>query len=316
VSGGASIAASIIGARALQPIEGAIESWRSLVSAQEAFDRVKKLLASSSVAQERLELPNPKGEISVERLAYAPQGSNEPIVKGLTFTIPAGSSVALIGPTGAGKSTLAKLLVGALHSGVGAVRIDDFELKHWNARQLSELIGYLPQDVELFPGTIAENIGRMRADVPSEDILAAAEMAGVHGLIARFKQGYDTMIQLGGAPLSGGQRQRVALARAFFGKPKFVVLDEPDANLDREGEDALLKAMMAAKRAGITVVVTTQRATLLRYVDRIMMMRDGGIEAYGPRDQVLKRLMSGDKPQKDGEHALPATEKPGRMSAA
>lgn len=308
VSAGASIAASIIGARALQPIEGAIESWKSLVHTRESFERIKRLLGASTLAQPRVRLPQPKGDLIIERLAYAPAGSNDPILKGLSFQIPCGTSVALIGPTGAGKSTLAKLLVGALPSGMGAVRIDGSDLKNWNPEQLGEVLGYLPQDVELFPGTIAENIARLRADATSEKIVAAAQVAGVHDLVAHMKHGYETMIQLGGAPLSGGQRQRVALARAFYGSPKVIVLDEPDANLDRDGEEALLKAILAAKRAGITVIVTTQRASLLRFVDRIMMMRDGTIEAYGPREEVLRRLMG--KPNerpKDGEQALPGS---------
>ena len=290
ITSGMSIASSIIGARALQPIEGAIESWKTALQALESYERVKKLLQASSVTQIKTRLPDPVGNISVEKLIYAPPNSRDMIIKQISFEIPAGTSVALIGPTGAGKSTLAKMIVGALQPVGGAVRLDGSDLRNWDPHQFGRAIGYLPQDVELFPGTIAENIGRMREDVTAEDVLAAAKFANVHELIVSLKQGYDTNILLGGAPLSGGQRQRVALARAFFGQPKLIVLDEPDANLDRDGEDALLRALMNAKRAGMTALVTTQRASLLRFVDRILLLKDGVIDAYGPRDQVMPKL--------------------------
>jgi ATP-binding cassette subfamily C protein len=290
VTSGMAIAASIIGARALAPVESAIESWKTLVQAQESYSRVKKILANAPAIYNRTELPAPKGEIVAEKLVYLTPATRDPIIKQIGFSIPAGTSVALIGPTGAGKSTLARLLVGALQPASGAVRLDGNELKNWDQRQLGRHVGYLPQDVELFPGTIAENIARMNPSAASPDVVRAAEFANVHELISRLKNGYETVILDRGAPLSGGQRQRVALARAFFGLPRLIVLDEPDANLDRDGEEALIRTLAGAKKAGMTVIVTTQRSALLKHVDRILMMRDGMIEAYGPSDQMLSRL--------------------------
>jgi ATP-binding cassette subfamily C protein len=312
ITAGMSIAASIIGARALQPIEGAIESWKTAVAARESYERVLRLLEGSSIYASRTLLPEPVGQVSAERLVFVPPGSREMIIKQISFEVPAGTSVALIGPTGAGKSTLAKMIVGAALPASGAVRLDGSDLRNWDPQQLGRSLGYLPQDVELFPGTIAENIGRMRADIRSEDVIAAAKFANVHDLIVNLKQGYETTIFENGAPLSGGQRQRVALARAFFGMPKLVVLDEPDANLDRDGEDALLATMINAKRAGMTVIVTTQRASLLRFVDRILLMRDGMIELYGPRDQVLPKLMN--RSASSAPRPEPQPQQPARIS--
>ncbi len=290
ITPGISIAASIIGARALAPVESAIESWKSFIYAREAYEKVCRLLGASAVLEARTILPDAKGEIFCEKLVFTTAQAKEPIIKQITFGILPGTSVALIGPTGAGKSTLGKLIIGALIPIGGSVRLDGSDLRNWDPRQLGRSVGYLPQDVELFPGTIAENIARMRPDASSEEIVAAAKFANVHDLIVRLKNGYETMIFERGAPLSGGQRQRVALARAFFGNPKLVVLDEPDAALDTEGEEALAGALANAKVAGMTVVVTTQRRNILSSLDRILVLRDGMIDLYGPRDQVLARM--------------------------
>lgn len=293
LTSGMAIAASIIGARALAPVEGAIESWKTYVGARESWDRICAMLSTSSIVQARTRLPEPVGEIFCDKLVYMAPGSREPIIKQITFGVLAGSSVALIGPTGAGKSTLAKLIVGALPPAAGVVRLDGSDLRNWDPRQLGHSVGFLPQEVELFPGTIAENIARLRSDVSSEDVIAAAKFANVHDLIVRMKDGYETVIYERGAPLSGGQKQRVALARAFFGRPKLVVLDEPDANLDQDGEEALAKALANAREAGMTVIVSTQRRNILGAIDRIMLLREGVIELYGPREQVLARMASG-----------------------
>jgi ATP-binding cassette, subfamily C, bacterial len=292
LTSGMSIAASIIGARALAPVEGAIESWKSFVHAREAYAKVRRLMSASTVMEPRTILPEPKGEMFCEKLVFTTAQAKEPIIKQISFGILAGTSVALIGPTGAGKSTLGKLIIGALTPNSGCVRLDGADLRNWDLRQLGRSVGYLPQDVELFPGTIAENIARMRPDATSEEIVSAAKFANVHDLILRMKNGYETMIYERGAPLSGGQRQRVALARAFFGNPKLIVLDEPDAALDTDGEEALAGALANAKAAGMTVVVTTQRRNILSSLDRVLVLRDGMIDLYGPRDQVLARLNS------------------------
>ena len=290
ITSGMSIACSIIGARALAPVEASIESWKSVVAALEAYSRINRLLASSQLTAPRTLLPEPKGEVLVEKLVFAVPTAREPIIRQISFGIFPGTSVALIGSTGAGKSTLGKLMIGVLPPTSGAVRLDGADLRNWDPRQLGRSVGYLPQDVELFPGTIAENIARLRTDISSEDVVAAAKFAGVHDLIVRMRDGYETVIFDRGAPLSGGQRQRVALARAFFGMPKLVVLDEPDAALDQEGEQALGRCLANAKEAGITVVVTTQRRNILGALDKILVLKEGMIELYGPRDQVLARL--------------------------
>ncbi|MBU1211673.1 MAG: type I secretion system permease/ATPase [Alphaproteobacteria bacterium] len=304
VTAGMAIAASIIGSRALAPIEGAIEGWRSLLSTLQSYGRVKQVLARASARSERIELPVPHGDVAVEQLTYLAPLSRDAIVKGITFDIPRGTLVALIGPTGAGKSTLGRMLVGAIEPTNGSIRLDGADLQNWDALQRGDYIGYLPQGVELFPGTIAENIARLRDDATDEAIVAAARFAGSHDLILRQKHGYETMIQLGGMPLSGGERQRVALARAFYGSPKLVVLDEPDANLDRDGETALAKCLSAARERAITTIIITQRPAMLRYVDRILALTDGKIEAYGPRDKLLRRPVETQTPanQDPGSH--------------
>jgi ATP-binding cassette subfamily C protein len=290
LTSGMSIACSIIGARALAPVESAIESWKSVLQALESYTRISRLMSASQLAAPRTRLPEPKGELLVEKLVYSVPNAREPIIKQISFGVFPGTSVALIGSTGAGKSTLGRLMIGALPVTGGAVRLDGSDLRNWDPQQLGRAVGYLPQDVELFPGTIAENIARLRTDVRSEDVIAAAKFAGVHDLIVRMKDGYETVVHERGAPLSGGQRQRVALARAFFGMPKLIVLDEPDAALDQDGEAALMRAMVNAKQAGITLIATTQRRNILSVVDKVLVLRDGMIELYGPRDQVLERI--------------------------
>jgi ATP-binding cassette, subfamily C, bacterial len=262
----------------------------------------------SQLATPRTRLPDPKGEIVVEKLAYGVPSSRDMIIKHVSFGVYPGTSVALIGSTGAGKSTLGRLLIGALPATSGTVRLDGSDLRNWDPRQLGRNVGYLPQDVELFPGTIAENIARFRAEATSEDIVAAAKFAGVHDLIVRLKDGYETVVQERGAPLSGGQRQRVALARAFFGNPKVVVLDEPDAALDTDGEAALIGALNNARAAGMTVIVTTQRRNILSAIERVLVVRDGMVEMYGPRDAVLAKIAQAAQTAAAQKPSVPAEE--------
>lgn len=313
ITGGMMIAASIIGSRALAPIEGTIEGWRSFVQARQAYRRIKELLGFGIDANVPTSLPEPAGEIVVEKMVYASPDTGKPLIKGITFGIRPGDTVAVVGPTGAGKSTLARILVGALPPSSGVVRLDQADIHHWDRSAFGQHVGYLPQDVELFPGTVAYNIARLKEDVESEEITNAARFAGAHQLITRLPGGYETAIQLGGAPLSGGQRQRVALARAFFGMPKFVVLDEPDANLDREGEQALVQTLMRAKKRGITTLTVTQRPTLLEFVDKILVMKDGKIEAYGPRHIILGGR---EEQEKEGDvKAVESSAEPERIEA-
>ena len=308
ITSGMSIACSIIGARALAPVEAAIESWKSVTMALESYGRVNRLLSVSQLSMPRTRLPDPKGEIVVEKLAYGVPTSRDMIIKHISFGIFPGTSVALIGSTGAGKSTLGRLLIGALPATGGTVRLDGSDLRNWDPQQLGRSVGYLPQDVELFPGTIAENISRFRSEATSEQIVAAAKFAGVHDLIVRLKDGYETVVQERGAPLSGGQRQRVALARAFFGNPKIVVLDEPDAALDTDGETALIGALNNAHATGMTVIVTTQRRNILSAIERVLLMRDGMVEMYGPRDAVLAKIAQAAQPAAAPKPTVPSEE--------
>lgn len=290
ITGGMVIAASIIAGRALAPIEGAIEGWSNFSLSRASFRRIQALLTASPLNQERLLLPRPQGRLDVERLLYVPAGTKRVVLNAITFSLSPGASCAIVGNSGAGKTTLGKMLVGSILPTSGSVRLDLMDLRNWDQRQLGESIGYLPQDVQLFPGTIKSNIARMRDDATDEQIYDAAILADVHDMIASLPEGYETVVGADGSPLSGGQKQRIALARAFFGNPKFVVMDEPNSNLDSAGDKALARAMAHAKRSGITVVVVTQKASLLSHVDNIMMLADGQIAMFGSRDRMLKAL--------------------------
>lgn len=290
ITGGMVIAASIIAGRALAPIEGSIEGWNGFLLSRSAYDRVRALMQNSVQRFEKLHLPNPEGRLNVERLLYVPSGTKQVILNGLTFSLNPGESLAVIGNSGAGKTTLGKMLVGSILPTSGNVRLDLMDLRNWDTRQLGENIGYLPQDVQLFPGSIKANIARMRVDAKDEDVYRAAMLADVHDMIAMLPHGYETMVQADGSPLSGGQKQRIALARAFFGGPRFLVLDEPNSNLDTAGDRALATAIKHAGEAGITVVVITQKPSLLSVVDKIMLMADGNIAMFGERQQVLQQL--------------------------
>lgn len=290
ITGGMVIAASIIAGRALAPIEGAIEGWNGFIMSRSAYDRVRALMHNSVQRFEKLVLPNPEGRLNVERLLFVPSGTKQVILNGLTFGLNPGESLGVIGNSGAGKTTLGKMLVGSILPTSGNVRLDLMDLRNWDPRQLGENIGYLPQDVQLFPGSIKANIARMRAGASDEDVHRAAMLADVHDMIAMLPHGYETMVQADGSPLSGGQKQRIALARAFFGNPRLLVLDEPNSNLDTAGDRALANAIQHAGQNGITVVVITQKPSLLSVVDKIMLMADGNIAMFGYRQQVLQQL--------------------------
>jgi ATP-binding cassette subfamily C protein len=239
----------------------------------------------------KLLLPRPKGRIAVERVLYLPPGSKEPVLNGVSFTLAAGESLAIVGPSGSGKSTLARILVGCLAPTAGKVRLDGTELRNWDRRQFGEYTGYLPQEIELFPGTIAQNICRMRDDLPDAAIYEAAVLSGIHEMVSQLPNGYETVLERGGSPLSGGQKQRVALGRALFGNPAFVVLDEPNSNLDAAGEQALSDTLQRAKERGVTMAVITLRPALLNSVDKVLILRAGRVEAFGPPNEVLHRLV-------------------------
>jgi ATP-binding cassette subfamily C protein len=298
ITGGMVIAASIIAGRALAPIEGAIEGWNAFVITRGAFSRISALLKNSKLQFEKLRLPKPEGRLDVERLLYVPAGTKQVVLNGLSFYLNPGEALAVIGNSGAGKTTLGKMLVGSILPTSGNVRLDLMDLRNWDTRQFGESIGYLPQDVQLFPGSIKDNIGRMRQDATDEQIFQAAMLADVHQMIATLPQGYETIVAADGAPLSGGQKQRIALARAFFGNPRFVVLDEPNSNLDAAGDRALARAVEHARQNKITVVVITQKPALLDVVDKIMLLSDGSISLFGQRDIVLERIRADQQSRK------------------
>ena len=298
VSPGAMIAGSILLGRALAPVEQAIGSWKSAVSARGAYNRIKRQLDSLTPRAEAMALPAPAGQLSVEGMSYLYPGATEPVLRNLDFRLEPGESVGLIGPTAVGKTTLARLAVGNLRPSAGHIRLDTADVAQWDPVDLGQYIGYLPQDVELFAGTVRENIARMGEGDP-EQVVAAATPAGVHEIILGLPAGYETEIGEDGAVLSGGQRQRIGLARAVFGNPKFIVLDEPNANLDHEGEVALLETVARLKAQGATMVIIAHRPSVLRNVDKILVLRNGGIQLFGARDEVLAKLA--------GPAAAPAT---------
>ncbi|MFU1477071.1 type I secretion system permease/ATPase [Roseovarius sp. C7] len=301
ITGGMVIAASIIAGRALAPIEGSIEGWNGFTQARGAYGRVTQLMMATVQKFEKLRLPNPEGRLTVERLLYVPAGTKQVVLNGLSFDLSPGDLLAVIGNSGAGKTTLGKMLVGSILPTSGNVRLDLMDLRNWDERQLGENIGYLPQDVQLFPGTIKNNIARMRADAKDEDIYRAAMLADVHDMIATLPHGYETMVQADGSPLSGGQKQRIALARAFYGNPRFLVLDEPNSNLDTAGDRALANAIRHAGQHGITVVVITQKPSLLSVVDKIMLLADGNVALFGHRQQVLEQLAQRSNANRGGQ---------------
>ena len=289
ITPGVMIAASILMGRALAPVEQAIGAWKQFVASRSAHGRLKTLLADHTPREPRLSLPQPRGEYRVESVVAAAPGGSVPILKGVSLAIPQGTVVGVIGPSGSGKSTLARLLVGVWGAASGKVRLDGADVHAWDKAELGPWIGYLPQDVELFDGTVAENIARF-GELDSEAIVQAATLAGVHDMILHLPQGYDTPIGNAGCALSGGQRQRIALARALYGNPSVVVLDEPNSNLDDVGETALVAAVKQLKAAGRTVVLITHRTSVLSVIDSLLVLRDGQVHAYGPPAEVLAAL--------------------------
>jgi len=300
ISGGAIIAGSILIGRALQPIEMAVAQWKGFIIARSSFERIMTLFKVAGETTEKMALPKPVGRVSVNNIiASAPSNPKNIILKGLSFEIPAGVIVGVVGPSGAGKSSLARVLVGVWPILQGNVRLDGNDLDHWNNHELGMHIGYLPQDVELFSGTIAQNISRF-SDVDPQLIIKAATLAGCHDLIQRLEEGYNTQIGENGVSLSGGQRQRIGLARALFGDPPLLVLDEPNASLDSEGEQALQRALVVAKSQGSTIIIITHKISALTAADLILVMRAGAVQAYGERDKILQQLINSQQSQQNG----------------
>ncbi len=287
-SAGLIIASSILTGRALAPVDLAIANWRGFIGARQSWQRLSRLLEALPAESATTALPPPRNALAVEALTVVPPSAQVPALTGIQFTVKAGSAVGVIGPSASGKSTLARALVGVWPAARGHVRLDGATLEQWPRGTLGPHIGYLPQDVELFDGTIAENIARFEPDAPSETVIEAAKAAGVHDMIVAFPKGYDTPIGEQGAQLSAGQRQRIALARALFRDPFLVVLDEPNSNLDAEGDEALAKAILGVRARGGIVIVVAHRMAALGAVDQVLVLARGSQQAFGPTDEVLK----------------------------
>jgi ATP-binding cassette subfamily C protein EexD len=287
---GGMIAASVILGKGVGPISVAVGTWPQFVNARSAYGRLIQLLTANPIEPRRMSLPAPTGALTVEQLYVAPPGSNLSTVRNVTFELKPGEMLGVIGPSAAGKSTLVRAILGVWQSQAGTVRLDGAAINQWNRDELGSYIGYLPQDVELFDGTIAENIARMGV-VDAEAVVRAAKIAGVHDMILGLPNGYDTHLGDGGATLSGGQRQRVGLARALYNDPVLIVLDEPNSNLDQAGEYALSLAMDELRKRGCTTIVVTHRVNVLSSMHKILVMNGGMVEKLGPCEEVLASYM-------------------------
>ncbi|CAK0759459.1 Alkaline protease secretion ATP-binding protein AprD [uncultured Gammaproteobacteria bacterium] len=287
ITSGSMYVGSLLTSRALAPVEGAIRLWRNIKMSQIAYQRITALFDQNPPKPVPMPLPRPSGQLTVERLIYGPPGAAEPVVSGVTFQVAPGEALGVIGPSACGKSTLLKLILGIWRPNSGYVRLDGADVAEWHSDDLGAYVGYLPQEIDFIPGTVRENIARFKEATPDE-IIKAARMAGVHDLILHLPHGYETQIGQGGYVLTGGQRQRLALARALFGHPALLVLDEPNSNLDGEGEAALLAAIARAKAERITTLMVAHRPSILGGVDRILIMRDGKVERIGPTSEIIK----------------------------
>lgn len=284
------IASSILTSRALAPVELSIANWKGFMAARQSWRRLKELLNMLPAEAEPMALPSPSKVLSVENVGVLPPGTAKLVVQDISFRLEAGNGLGIIGPSASGKSSLARIIVGAWTPLRGKVRLDGAALEHWSSESLGRHIGYLPQDVELFAGTVGQNIARFEPTPDPKEVIEAAQGAGVHELILRLPDGYETQIGEGGQALSAGQRQRIGLARALYGSPFLVVLDEPNSNLDAEGEDALTRAILSVRARGGIAVVIAHRQNVLSAVDHMLVMAEGKARSFGPKDEVLGKL--------------------------
>ena len=295
ITPGAMIAGSIIMGRALAPVEMGVGQWRTFIFARNAYRRLAEIMSQNPIEERPMPLPEPIGEVTVDKVIVVPPGAETPVLMNVSLSVTPGTALGLIGPSGSGKSSLARALVGVWRPHAGSIRYDGAEITQWDPEQLGPYLGYMPQDVELFSGTVADNISRFQ-QADSTTVVEAALKAGVHEMILEFPDGYNTELGENGYALSGGQRQRIALARALYGDPKVLILDEPNANLDTEGEHALAEALKKAKEAGQAIVVISHRASLLSIVDNVAVLKDGVLLRFGSRDTVLAELNQANKP--------------------
>jgi ATP-binding cassette, subfamily C, bacterial exporter for protease/lipase len=289
ISPGMMIAGSILLGKAIGPVQLLINVWRQFGNTRSAYERLSKLLEENPARQPGMALPRPEGKVSVENIIAGPPGAKVAVIKGLSFAIAPGEVLGVIGPSGSGKSTLARLLVGVWPAATGKVRLDGADIYQWNKDQLGPHVGYLPQDIELFAGTISENIARF-GEIDPEKVILAAKRAGVHEMVLTMPKGYDTVLGEGGGGLSGGQKQRIGLARAMYGDPSLIVLDEPNSNLDDVGEQALLAAILDLRKRGKTIVVITHRTRILGATAKLLLLHEGTAKLFGPTEQVMAAL--------------------------
>lgn len=289
VTMGAIIASSILASRALSPFEAAIASWKTALEAKNAYGRLNETLATNP-RNEDISLPAPEGRLTVENVFFAVSNNQKPILRNVSFKLEPGESLGIIGPSGSGKTTLARLLTGTWKPAAGNVRLDGADVYSWPRAEFGKYVGYMPQDVELFGGSVRDNIARLNADAADEAVVEAAQLANAHELILKLPNGYSSDIGANGSFLSAGQRQRVGLARAFFGVPRFLVLDEPDSNLDDAGQTALVQALQYARNYTMTTIVISHRRAILQHVDKILYLNDGVVEAFGPAAEIVAKM--------------------------
>jgi ATP-binding cassette subfamily C exporter for protease/lipase len=289
ISMGAMIASNVLMTRALAPIDMMVSSWRQFIGMRAAFARLESLLMDYPPRDTALKRVAPEGQMTLRDVTAVAPARQKPILQDINFEVPGGSVLVILGPSGSGKSTLARVLVGIWPNVAGEVLLDGLPIEGWNRIELGPHLGYLPQDIELFEGSIAENIARF-GEVDAEQVIDAAQSAGLHEMILRFPKGYDTPIGEAGSLLSGGQRQRIGLARAIYGNPSLVVLDEPNSSLDEAGDAALSQAILTMKSRGTTFVVITHRTSVLSVTDRLLLLRDGTQQLYGPTAEVMQKL--------------------------
>ena len=313
MTAGGMIAAAIILARGLAPVEQLINVWRFFVGARTAWRRLRTLTARAPAEDRRTTLPRPTGRLDLEQVGYVPPGASEPVIRRLSFHLDGGDMLGIVGPSGAGKTTLVRLIVGTLAPTAGHVRLDGADMTTWSNEDRGHYVGYLPQNVELFAGTVRENIARL-GNAEDEAVVAAAKLAGAHEVILGLPEGYDTPIGEGGIPISGGQRQRIALARAVLGTPALLVLDEPNAHLDAEGEQALVETVVKMRERDVTVIFIAHRAGVMAQVDKMLVLRGGAMAGFGPREEILKGLRQSISPAEPGGAPI-ATAPPQRRSA-
>jgi len=295
---GAMIASSILVGRALAPFDNAIEMWKSISSAMKSYQKIQEAFKVSTLREDAMPISDVQGNLALENVYYThptdkplpPGVQPNYVIKDVSFEINPGEVVAIIGPSAAGKSTLAKIMTGVWEASAGSVRLDGADIYKWNRTDFGNHIGYLPQGIELFGGSIKQNIARMAEEVDPDHVVAAAKMSNAHEMILKFPDGYETDIGVGGSNLSGGQKQRIGLARAFYGNPKLVILDEPNANLDVAGEEALSNALKHAKEKKISVIVISHRPSVLTVVDKVLVVQEGKIAAYGSAKDIMAQM--------------------------